>query len=96
MTMVQGNYRPSWAPAQPKVQAPAPLKLGQTAPPSPFLDSPVLALLTDAVVALSAAFYGWGLSVAKNKMSTVMYVIAAASTMKGLHDLGRIDSNRRP
>jgi hypothetical protein len=86
MTTMQPAYRPSWAPANPK-----PPELSQTAPPTPFLESPVLAVITDVVVAASAAFYGWGLSLQKNKWSTLMYVISAASVMKLLHDLGRTE-----
>lgn len=94
--MVNGNpngYRMAWAPApvprpSPALAAPRAPALGQT---TPFLESPFVAALTDVIVGGAAAFYAWGLGRAKNPMSTFWYVVAAASGMKFLHDISRID-----
>jgi hypothetical protein len=91
MTTMQNGYRMAWSPAQPKPQGQAQAELSQAAPPTPFLESPVLASITDVVVGTAAGFYAWGLGMQKNKWSTLMWVISAANFMKLLHDLGRIE-----
>lgn len=91
-TMHQNGYRMDWAPAKARPQAQiAQAQLSQVAPPTPFLESPVLAAITDVVVGTASGFYAWGLGLQKNKLSTVMWVVAAASFMKLLHDLGRLE-----
>lgn len=85
-----GNgYRMAWTPA------PAPLEgrsLGQAE--FPFTLRPLPALLTDIVVTVTAGFYAWGLGRAKNSWSTLWWVIAAASAMKGLHDISRLEKGQ--
>ena len=89
-TMVNGGrpkgYTMAWAPATPPARRAA---MGQAAT---FAESPLLALLTDAVVAGSSAYLAWGLGTQNNKWSTFWWVVAAGALMKGLHDMSRIGS----
>lgn len=89
MNRIQPNgYRMAWAPAALRPAVGAAPSLGEA---TPFLESPLVATLTDAIVGISATYFAWGLAKQGNKMSTPLYVVAAVSGVKFLHDMSRID-----
>lgn len=81
----KGVYAMSWAPGA-ATMARTRRSLGQNA----FIESPVLALATDAVAVGSSAFLAWGLGAANNKWATFWWIVAVASAVKGLHDMSRL------
>jgi hypothetical protein len=81
----KGVYAMSWAPGVRTLARPR-RSLGQTK----FFESPLLALMTDAVAAGASAYLAWGLGHYGNKWATFFWVVAAASAVKGLHDMSRL------
>jgi len=80
------GYSMSWSPAPLRRMPPSPT-LGQA---TEFAESPLLALITDGIVAGSSAFLAWGLGTRGNKWSTFWWVVSGISFVKLLHDSSRM------
>lgn len=91
------SYSMTWRPAAAAPRLPSPFmgsgkrslgaaKTGLEA----FAESPILALTSDVIAAGSSAYLAWALGVWKNEWSTFWWIVTAAITVKGLHDLARI------
>lgn len=81
----KGVYAMSWAPGGATL-ARTRRSLGQNA----FLESPLVALATDAVAIGSSAFLAWGLGKVDSKWATFWWIVAVGTAVKGLHDLSRM------
>lgn len=81
----KGVYTMSWAPGaatMPRTRR----SLGQ----SSFFESPLLALVTDAVAAGASGYLAWGLGTVNNKWSTFWWIVTVGVAVKGLHDMARL------
>lgn len=87
--MSQNGRMGFWAPAPPK-PLPSPYLRGPALGQREFLESPVVALMTDSVLAGTSAYLAWGLGAVRNKWSTFWWVVTGVATVKALHDMSRL------
>jgi hypothetical protein len=70
------------------VPPPRPMVLGQGGVER-FIDSPILAIMTDFTAASASAYLAYSFGQVGNRWSTFFWVVSAMSAVKLLHDLGR-------
>lgn len=84
------NYQPSWRPMPRLPDAPTRGRSSGTLGQG-LLEGKSVSVIADFVTALSSAYLAWGLGTRQNKWSTLWWVVSAAATVKGLHDMSRPD-----